>query len=187
MKVEEDIRGVLSSLPGGPTQPEIMAVTLAKLAIMPDDVIAEIGCGTGTVTAALAQKASRVITMDVRTEAIECTKKLLLHKQLSNVEVFHGDARDVLFRCGSINKAFCGGSKGINEIVPVLCAHGVTRIVVNAVLLETVLTTIQALKENNMVHEIVHLQVSRSVELAGRTMFVPIHPVYIITGCKQTE
>ncbi len=37
-------------LPGGPTQPEVMTVSLAKHAIQPGDTVVDIGCGTGTVT-----------------------------------------------------------------------------------------------------------------------------------------
>ena len=41
-------------LPGGPTQPEVMAVSLEKLGVQPGDTVADIGCGTGTVTKAIA-------------------------------------------------------------------------------------------------------------------------------------
>ena len=41
-------------LPGGPTQPEVMAVSLEKLGVQTGDTVADIGCGTGTVRQAIA-------------------------------------------------------------------------------------------------------------------------------------
>jgi cobalt-precorrin-6B (C15)-methyltransferase len=172
----------LYKIPGGPTQPEIVAVVLSKLEIRPDDLVADIGCGTGTMTVALAKQAHSVFAIDTRNEAICCTKEHCTHENCFNVEVMQGDARMIIPTLERVDRAFCGGSKGIDKIITELCARGALRIVVNAVLLETVATTMQAMKDNAMNFEITHLQISRSTELIGRTMLVPINPVYIITG-----
>ena len=42
-------------LPGGPTQDEIMAVSLFKLGLLSTDTVLEIGCGTGKVSVAMAK------------------------------------------------------------------------------------------------------------------------------------
>ena len=177
-------KGQRYKIPGGPTQPEIVAISLLKLEVVPGDLVADIGCGTGTVTVALAQKAETVFAIDTRKEAISCTKEHCLHVGCSNVELVMGDARSIIKTIDRIDRAFCGGSKGIDEIIALLYARGAVRIVVNAVLLETVITTMEAMKKNGMHSEVVHLQISRSTNLAGRTMLVPIHPVYIITGSR---
>ena len=172
-------------IPGGPTQPEIIAVSLSKLEIQPDDFVADIGCGTGTVTVALAKQANKVFAIDARSEAISCTQEQCLHKKCSNIEIIQGDARTIIPTPKKIDRAFCGGSKGIDEIINLLYIHGAVRIVVNAVLLETVISAMQAMKDNGMKCEVVHLQISRSTELTMRTMLVPINPVYIITGTRM--
>jgi len=174
----------MHKIPGGPTQSEIVAVVLSKLEIRPDDLVADIGCGTGTVTVALAKQARSVFAIDTRNEAICCTREHCLHENCFNVEVMQGDARMIIPTIEQIDRAFCGGSKGIDEIITQLYARGVLRIVVNAVLLETVIATMQAMKDNGMSCDITHLQISRSTELVGRTMLVPINPVYIITGSR---
>ncbi len=56
------------------------------------------------------------------------------------------------------------------------------RIVVNAVLLDTVSRTVRTMKELGIFVEALHIQVSRSHELVGDIMFQPINPVYIIVG-----
>jgi cobalt-precorrin-6B (C15)-methyltransferase len=176
-----DLRRVYK-IPGGPTQPEIVAIVLSKLEIRPGDLVVDIGCGTGTMTVALAKQARNVFAIDTRDEAICCTREHCTHENCFNVEVMQGDARMIIPTIERIDRAFCGGSKGIDEIITELYARGVLRIVVNAVLLETVAATIQAMKDNGMSCEVTHLQISRSTELIGRTMLVPINPVYIITG-----
>ncbi len=170
-------------LPGGPTQPEVMAVSLAKLAIRPGDTVVDIGCGTGTVTlemAKLAGKEGHVYAVDRRHQAIECTQETC---RGMDVEIFAGEALDFLASPHKpIDCAFLGGSRNIREILSLLHKEGTRSIVVNAVLLETAVETIHAMKELGIFIEAVHLQVSRSHDLVERIMFQPINPVYIIHG-----
>jgi cobalt-precorrin-6B (C15)-methyltransferase len=46
-------------LKGGPTQDEVMAVSLAKLGIRPGDRVVDVGCGTGKVAVAISKTAER--------------------------------------------------------------------------------------------------------------------------------
>lgn len=73
----------------------------------------------------------------------------------------------------------------MREILTRLQTEGTRSIVVNAVLLETAVETIHAMKELDIFIEAVHLQVSRSHDLVERIMFQPINPVYIIHGGRK--
>jgi len=44
-------------LRAGPTQDEVMAVSLAKLGIRPGDRVADVGCGTGKGSIAASKRA----------------------------------------------------------------------------------------------------------------------------------
>ena len=57
------------------------------------DAVLEIGCGVGTLTGALAQRAGRVIAVDVDARCVEATR--ITQRQRDNVEVLHADARDI--------------------------------------------------------------------------------------------
>lgn len=173
-------------LPGGPTQPEVMAVSLAKLGIRLGDTVVDIGCGTGTVTLEMAKltgPGGQVYAVDRRQEAIACTNETC---EGMNVEIFEGEALDFLQAPHKkIDCAFLGGSRDIREVLVSLKNEGTRSIVVNAVLLETAVETIHAMKELDIFIEAVHLQVSRSHDLVERIMFQPINPVYIIHGGRK--
>ncbi|MDU9376506.1 Cobalamin biosynthesis bifunctional protein CbiET [Methanocorpusculaceae archaeon Sp1] len=174
-------------LPGGPTQPEVMAVSLAKLGVRPGDTVADIGCGTGTVTKELANLAGpsgHVYAVDRRALAIACTKETC--EGMATVETVEGEAMEFLSSSRKkIDCAFCGGSRDIAEIITRLDADGCRSIVVNAVLIETAVEAMHTMQSLGIFQEAVHLQISRSYELVERIMFKPINPIYIIHGGRE--
>jgi len=54
------------SLKGGPTQDEVMAVSLGKLCLKKGNFIVDVGCGTGKVSMHAAEVAERVLGIDHR-------------------------------------------------------------------------------------------------------------------------
>ena len=170
-------------LPGGPTQDEIMAVSLLKLGLRRTDTVLEIGCGTGKVTAALASATEHVVSIDIRPEAIALARKNTAELAGSTIEFTCAEATEFL-QGGSITYdcAFVGGTKNLLAILPVLAKKVRRTIVINAVLLATVADAVAALQELGLFVEVVQVQVSRSHDLAGSVMFKPIDPVWIIVG-----
>jgi SAM-dependent methyltransferase len=61
--------------------------------IDPGDVVVDIGCGLGRLTRPLAQRAGRVIAIDVSSEMLERAR--LLNEHLDNVEWMHGDGESL--------------------------------------------------------------------------------------------
>ncbi|MDO5846257.1 MAG: methyltransferase domain-containing protein [Methanocorpusculum sp.] len=172
-----------ANLPGGPTAPEVMAVSLEKLHLKPGFCAADLGCGTGSVTKKIAEavgQAGYTYAVDARPEAVACTNETC--RGLS-VEVLHTDIVSFL-QSGhkKIDCAFVGGSRDLPEVLALLKNQGAQNIVVNAVLLDTAYQAIRTMKELGIFREAVHMQVSKSYELTGKTMFKPINPIYIICG-----
>lgn len=169
-------------LKGGPTQDEVMAVSLFKLRINEGDVMADIGCGTGKISIQASERCSQVYAIDRRAEAVEYAKQEIQTAEKKNISLIHGEAVEVLDDIDELSCAFVGGSGDIETVLEKLTGivHG--RIVVNAVLLGTVSRTVRKMKELGIFVEALHMQVSRSYELVDDIMFKPINPVYIIVG-----
>lgn len=171
-------------LKGGPTQDEIMAVSLQKLRIKKGDVMVDIGCGTGKISIEASTVCKSVYAIDRRAEAVEYAMREIENAGRDNVILIHGEAASVLDEIGSnaFDCAFVGGSGDLESVLERLNKMVSGRIVVNAVLLGTVSKAVNKMKELGIFREVVHIQVSRSYELTGDIMFKPQNPVYIIVG-----
>lgn len=170
------------NLPGGPTKEEIMAVSLAKLSLISSDIVADIGCGTGTVAVQAAEKAKMVYAVDMREEAVICTRDLARSRGITNIEISVGQGSDLVKRLPCIDAVFIGGTQGLAEVLFLLSEKRVRSVVVNAVLLSTLHEAVTTMQELSMFREVVQVSVSRSAPLAGGLMLRPLDPVYIIVG-----
>ena len=171
-----------TKLAGGPTQDEIMAVSLFKLGLQSTDTILEIGCGTGKVSVAMAQTVKKVYSLDKRPEAVALAMESAKNAEVHNIEFFCTDAAGFLKSDNVFDCAFLGGTQALAEILPVLAKKVKRTIVINAVMVSTLERAATTLKELGIFTEVVQVQVSRSYDIAGSIMFKPIDPVYIIVG-----
>jgi len=171
-----------TKLPGGPTQDEVMAVSLQKLGLRSTDTVLEIGCGTGKVSVALAGAAKKVVSLDIRPEAITLATKTAKEAGAKNIAFSCVEATTFLHHDTVYDCAFLGGTKNLLAILPVLARKVKRTIVINAVLLSTVSDAVSAMQELGIFCEVVQVQVSRSHAIAGSVMFKPIDPVWIIVG-----
>jgi cobalt-precorrin-6B (C15)-methyltransferase len=169
-------------LAGGQTQDEIMAVSLFKLGLRSTDTLLEIGCGTGKVSLAAAQRVKIVLSIDIRPEAIKTARQAAEKTTLHNIEFFCTDAAAFLASDRTFDCAFIGGTQQLAQILPILAKKVRRTIVVNAVLLSTLSQAVTTMQELGILCEVIQVQVARSHEIAGSFMFKPIDPVYVIVG-----
>ncbi|MFA6362848.1 precorrin-6Y C5,15-methyltransferase (decarboxylating) subunit CbiT [Methanoregula sp.] len=167
---------------GGPTQDEVMAISLFKMGLKPGDTVLDLGCGTGKVSIAAARLAKKVYAVDRRPEAIAFAKDAAKNAGVNNIEFYSGEATDFLATAPVVDCAFVGGSQQIETVLPVLSRKVRRIIIVNAVLVSTLATVTATMQRLGIFREAVHVQVSRSHELGKSMMFKPIDPVYIIVG-----
>ena len=180
----------LLHISGGPTKPEMIAVSLSKLDLKDGSTFIDVGCGTGAVSIEASKLAHdlRIYALDARAEAIDVTAKNFEAHGLKNTTLLHGEASLILndkTDIGTIDYAFVGGTKNIRQVLETLCEKRVRRIVVNAVRIETVVRTIDTMQELGIFDEVLHVAVSRGVPITGETMFKPENPVYIIVGKNE--
>jgi ArsR family transcriptional regulator len=70
-------------------------------------VLADIGCGTGSLTVELARFAGKVIGVDLSQEMLRRARQGIRERELRNVEFRRGDALDLPLETGSVDAAFC--------------------------------------------------------------------------------
>ncbi|QLH74304.1 MAG: precorrin-6Y C5,15-methyltransferase (decarboxylating) subunit CbiT [Methanomassiliicoccales archaeon] len=167
---------------GGPTQDEVMAVSLFKLGLKKGDRIVDVGCGTGKVSVHAARTCEKVFAVDNRDEAITATRANVIESGSDNVEVIKGHAKDVIPSLGALDGAFVGGSKDLELVLEALVRNVKGRVVMNAVMVSTLSRAIDAMKELEIFEEVVQVSVARSHEIGGSVMFRPIDPVFVIVG-----
>ncbi|MGB7993314.1 bifunctional cobalt-precorrin-7 (C(5))-methyltransferase/cobalt-precorrin-6B (C(15))-methyltransferase [Methanoregula sp.] len=167
---------------GGPTQDEVMALSIFKMGLGQTDTILDLGCGTGKVSIAVAEQVNKVWAVDRRPEAIAYAESAAKDAGRENIAFFCGEGLEFLKTAPVFDCAFVGGSQRIEEILPILSKKVRRVIVVNAVLVSTLATVITTMQSLGIFQEVVHVQVSRSHILGKSLMFKPIDPVYIIVG-----
>jgi cobalt-precorrin-6B (C15)-methyltransferase len=173
------------TLRGGPTQDEVLAVSLFKAGLCKGDIFADLGCGTGKVSIAAARTCSKVHAVDIRAEAIEYAKNETEKAGVDNIEFHHCNAVEFLGQDRSLDVAFLGGSKDLKKTLQELDRLNVRTVVVNAVLIRTLEEAVSVMKELGTFREAVQIQISRSYQLAGSIMFKPIDPVFVIVGSRK--
>ncbi len=171
---------------GGPTKPEIIAISLSKLDLKDGDTFYDIGCGTGAVSieASKIAKDLKITAIDARKEAIDVARQNFKNFGINNVNLIYEESSRAVQNAepDTIDCAFIGGTKNITAILETLCKKKAKHIVVNAVRIETVVITMNKMKELGIFQEIVHITISRGYEITGETMFKPENPVYTIIG-----
>ncbi len=168
------------------TKSEIRAVLASKLGICYNDIVWDIGCGTGSVSVecALAAYDRTVFAVDKNEEAVSLTKRNALKFGCDNIRVVSGSAPDVLLGLPRPNKVFIGGANGnISSIIDAaLEGDNSPKVVITAVSLETLNEAVKAMKAHNMTSEITQISAVRSRVFGSHTMPDPQSPVFIIEG-----
>ena len=166
----------------GSTADEVLAVALQKLALPPGGIFADIGCGSGKVSIAASPLVREVYAIDRRPEAITYAREQAVAAGLRNISFLEGEAPGVLDGRPAPDRAFIGGSRNISAVISALAASGIGRMVVSCVRIETLNEAVATMKKLGIFRESLLIQVARSHDLAGGTMFVPANPVYLVIG-----
>ncbi len=169
------------------TKAEVRAVVLAKLRLLPGQVMWDVGAGCGSVSleASLLVPGGKIYAVERHPErAAQITAnrdKFGVH----NLEVVCAPAPVCLAQLPDPQRVFVGGGGPevgaiVREAIRRLTPGG--RVVITAALLETLEAGRNVLAEAGWEVEVVQLQVSRSHPLAGGTALQALNPVWIVTG-----
>lgn len=158
------------------TKSEVRSVSLSKMRLRPEDIIYDIGAGTGAVAMDMAFQAYKgcVYAIEINEEAIKLIEKNREQLGAWNVKVIHGEAPLALQDLPIPDRAFIGGSKGnLDQIIKLLVEKNPRiRVVINAITLETVSEGIRCLAEYGFEEvDIVQISAARSKEVGKYHIF----------------
>ncbi|MEG2891934.1 MAG: precorrin-6y C5,15-methyltransferase (decarboxylating) subunit CbiE [Clostridium sp.] len=179
---EEFIRGNVPM-----TKCEVRRISVSKMKLNNDDIIYDIGAGTGSVAieAALSATYGRVYAIEKEDDAVGVLERNRLKFSAYNMKVVHGIAPDCLEDLPCPDTVFIGGSCGRLEsiIESVFYKNPYARIVVNAITLETISEALNCFKKfpfNDV--EITHVSIAKAKSVGEFNMMMGQNPVYIFSG-----
>lgn len=172
------------------TKREVRILTLTLARIKPDNIIWDVGAGTGSlsVEAALIAPLGTVYAIERNPEACELIAKNRQKFSLENLRIIEGTAPDVFSALPQPDVCIIGGSGGNLETIlfqawQKLQVEG--RFIITAVTLETALTTIHFLEGSKAENLDVSLvSVSKIQKITNIHMFAAQNPVFIISAWK---
>ncbi|MCQ4636387.1 precorrin-6y C5,15-methyltransferase (decarboxylating) subunit CbiE [Anaerovorax odorimutans] len=171
------------------TKEEVRSVTLSKLRIGRDDILYDVGAGTGSVSVEMAIQAcgGSVYAIESKPEAADLIQKNKEAFNVNNLHIVHGTAPEAMDSLPVPDKAFIGGSRGnMREIIGELIKKNPKiRIAVNAISLESLHEAMESFVHFDMEAEVVQVAVSRAKKVADYHMMMGQNPVFIITGQRK--
>ncbi len=165
------------------TKEEIRAVSIGKLNLDKNDIVVDVGCGSGGMTVEIAKRCKFVYAIDYLDDAIELTKQNLAKFNIKNCQVIKGKAEDVLDEL-EFNKAFIGGTKNIEKIIEILDKKGINHIVANTIVLENAVKIMNELENKGYDVEAVNVFISYAKKIPSGHMFLAKNPITIIKAVR---
>ena len=168
------------------TKQEVRAAVLAKLAVRPEDILWDVGAGTGSVSVELALVAprGRVYAVECRPEGCALIKANREKFRTRNLVLVEGLAPAALSDLPAPDAVFIGGSKGsLAAIVDAaLDKNPDARICVSAIALESLSAAVAALTAKGRTVQVSQIAVSRARAVGGLHLMMAQNPIYLITG-----
>ncbi|MEM0092400.1 MAG: precorrin-6Y C5,15-methyltransferase (decarboxylating) subunit CbiT [Saccharolobus sp.] len=175
------------------TKEEIRALALSKLRLKRGETVLDIGCGTGSVTieaSLIVGDRGKVYGIDKDEKAINLTRKNAeKFDVLNNIVLIKGEAPEIFLSLDTkFDKVFIGGgSERIDEILRALwnMLNSKARVVIDAILVETVARAIKAMEEIGFGNvEVTEVIIAKGMKTKMGTAMMSRNPIFIISGEK---
>lgn len=169
------------------TKQEVRVISLSKLALKQNDIVYDIGAGTGSVSVEASQVVSKgmVYAIEKNPDALSLIKQNRLRFRCENMVVVSGEAPQAMASLPRPDKAFIGGSSGrLEEIIQVLVKKNPEiHIVINAITLESLQRASEELARCGFLEpEIIQIGVTKAKKTGRCHMMTAQNPVFVISA-----
>lgn len=187
--------------PGLMTKREIRTFAIAELAIQPQQVIWDIGAGTGSVAIEMARlcPTAHIYAIEKTAIGFSLIQQNCQRFQVENITPIHGTAPEALATLPAPDRVFVGGSGGQLPAILALCETQLRpqgRLVLALATLEHFHTALTWLQTQNQLataetapkvarqwqYHSLQVQVSRSLPVATLTRWSPLNPVTLVVA-----
>ena len=172
------------------TKAEIRAVTISKLRILPEHILWDLGAGSGSIAieASILANKGMVIALEQKKERVKQIDNNRKRFGATNMKIIKATLPKGLEKLPEPDRIFIGGG-GQNLKKIIIAAAGYLKhdgiIVINTILIPSIETALETLKQLGFKTDIVQVQISRSKEMPRGEMLGAENPVWIITGIKK--
>jgi len=165
-------------LPGTATQEENISIAMGKLDIKLAQVFLDIGCGSGAVSLAASRYTDKIFGIDRREEAVQMCRTRV------KGEFFLGEAATVLPGLPEVDRCFIGGTRGIDEFLPLLLEKAAPGCIIVADLarLGIAARVAEMMKEAGIFQELIQIHIARGYDLGGDIALKPVNPIFMVIG-----
>jgi precorrin-6B C5,15-methyltransferase / cobalt-precorrin-6B C5,C15-methyltransferase len=167
------------------TKKEVRSVILSELALQPNQIIWDIGAGTGSVSIEIARlcPSAKIYAIEKTAIGISLIKQNCQRFTVKNIEPIAQKAPESLTSLLTPNRIFIGGSGGnlfaiLNTCQSKIANQGI--IIIALATIEHLAEVITWTKQNNWHYYLLQVQISRSIPIANLTRLSPLNPVTII-------
>ncbi len=168
------------------TKSEVRAVVISRLQLMRDDIIYDIGSGTGSVSVEMALQSPEgtVYAIEEKQEGRILVERNATLFQVNNIVPVTGRAPGVLKELPKPDVAFIGGSGGDLSLIldTLLAKNPEVRIVLTSITIETVTEAVKWMEDRHMNTELLSVQASRGKKVGNRHMMMAENLIYILSG-----
>ena len=171
------------------TKSEVRAVSISKLELCRDNIVYDIGAGTGSVSVEVALKVpeGHVYAFEQKEEGCALIQANAIKAGLTNLTVVPGKAPESLAGYPAPDRVFLGGSSGnMEEILDLVTElNPAVQLVINVIALESLSQAMEWFRKKGWEPEVVCMQVSRAAKRGPYHMMQAQNPIYVLTAQGQ--
>jgi len=152
---------------------------MGKLNIQRAQVFLDVGCGSGAVSLAASRYTDRIYGIDRRDEAVQMCRSKVPGGNFSL-----GEAAAILPGLPRVDRCFIGGTRGIDDFLPLLMEKAAPGCIIVADLarLGIAARLAQLMKEAGIFQELIQIHIARGYDLGGDIALRPVNPIFMVIG-----